>query len=180
MISPTATNTPHIPERSSYLRRADTYSVLLPRCDWYREPSLNPYTEHVFGNLPSSLAVRPDPSSSQDQIAYQTRPDSSNPLFTPMMGCLIAGSRSTRKNGATAVIPGSHLWPHDRAPAVSECTYAEMEPGSALFTLGSTYHGAGENPVRADGPGCAQDLVRRLWTEGLFQAGSRGDPVDAH
>jgi ectoine hydroxylase-related dioxygenase (phytanoyl-CoA dioxygenase family) len=37
---------------------------------------------------------------------------------------------------ATAVIPGSHLWGPDRAPKVEECTYAEMEPGSALFTLG--------------------------------------------
>jgi len=75
-----------------------------------------------------------------------------------MVGCLIAGSRCTYKNGvshpeqvvlltdrcnntmqATAVIPGSHLWPSDRAPKVEECTYAEMEPGSALFTLGCAY-----------------------------------------
>ncbi|KAJ5048013.1 hypothetical protein NUH16_006511 [Penicillium rubens] len=74
-----------------------------------------------------------------------------------MVGCLIAGSKSTYKNGpsstndldptlqATAVISGSHLWGPERIPKVEECTYAEMEPGSALFTLGSTYHGAGEN-----------------------------------
>lgn len=62
-----------------------------------------------------------------------------------MVGCLIAGSKCTKRNGATAVIPGSHLWPIDRAPKVEECAYAEMEPGSALFTLGSTYHGAGAN-----------------------------------
>ena len=43
---------------------------------------------------------------------------------------------------ATAVIPGSHLWGTDRAPKVDEVTYAEMEPGSALFTLGCEY-----NPV---------------------------------
>jgi hypothetical protein len=40
---------------------------------------------------------------------------------------------------ATAVIPGSHLWASDRVPKVEECTYAEMEPGSALFTLGCRY-----------------------------------------
>lgn len=75
-----------------------------------------------------------------------------------MVGCLIAGSRCTYRNGvshpgespclltvatnsvqATAVIPGSHLWDSDRVPKVEECTYAEMEPGSALFTLGCTY-----------------------------------------
>ncbi|CAH0052284.1 unnamed protein product [Clonostachys solani] len=81
----------------------------------------------------------------RDEIKFQSNPDPNNPLFTPMIGCLIAGSRCTKKNGATLVIPGSHLWPGDRFPKLEEVTYAEMEPGSALFTLGSTYHAAGEN-----------------------------------
>lgn len=76
-----------------------------------------------------------------------------------MLGCLIAGSKSTYKNGATAVIPGSHLWGRDRAPRTDECTYAEMEPGSALFTLGSTYHGAGENKCDKSDP----DALRTLF-----------------
>ncbi|KAL2813928.1 hypothetical protein BDW59DRAFT_167362 [Aspergillus cavernicola] len=88
----------------------------------------------------------------RDQIAYQTRPDPNNPLFTPMIGCLIAGSKCTYKNGATAVIPGSHLWGTERIPQLEECAYAEMEPGSALFTLGSTYHGAGENKCEKTDP----------------------------
>ncbi|OJJ00288.1 hypothetical protein ASPVEDRAFT_149251 [Aspergillus versicolor CBS 583.65] len=100
--------------------------------------------------LASTAALRLVPGAKpqplhRDQIAYQTRPDPNNPFFTPMVGCLIAGSKSTYENGATAVIPGSHLWGAERMPKVEECTYAEMEPGSALFTLGSTYHGAGEN-----------------------------------
>ncbi|KAL4748065.1 hypothetical protein BDW72DRAFT_196127 [Aspergillus terricola var. indicus] len=78
--------------------------------------------------------------------------DSNNPFFTPMVGCLIAGSKTTYKNGATAVIPASHLWGPDRIPKAEECTYAEMEPGSALFTLGSTYHGAGENKCEVTDP----------------------------
>ncbi|KAK7212476.1 hypothetical protein V2G26_019654 [Clonostachys chloroleuca] len=76
-----------------------------------------------------------------------------------MVGCLIAGSRATYKNGATAVIPGSHLWGPDRAPKVEECTYAEMEPGSALFTLGITYHGGGMNQCERTDP----DAVRTLF-----------------
>ncbi|KAI4840586.1 hypothetical protein E4T44_07907 [Aureobasidium sp. EXF-8845] len=95
----------------------------------------------------------------RDQITYQVRPDPNNPLFTPIVGCLIAGSRCTYKNGATAVIPGSHLWGTDRAPKVDEVTHAEMEPGSALFTLGSTYHGAGENKCEKDDP----DALRTLF-----------------
>lgn len=69
-------------------------------------------------------------------MAFQVRPDPNNPLFTVLVGCLIAGSRTTVKNGATRVIPGSHLWGTDRAPKPEEAVYAEMEPGSALFTLG--------------------------------------------
>lgn len=100
--------------------------------------------------LASTAALRLRPGAKpqplhRDQIAYLTRPNASKPLFTPMLGCLIAGTKCTIKNGATAVIPGSHLWGPERSPKVEECTYAEMEPGSALFTLGSTYHGAGEN-----------------------------------
>ncbi|RDW86476.1 phytanoyl-CoA dioxygenase family protein [Aspergillus mulundensis] len=107
--------------------------------------------------LASTAALRLVPGAKpqplhRDQIAYQTRPDPTNPFFTPMVGCLIAGSKTTYKNGATAVIPGSHLWGPDRMPKLEECTYAEMEPGSALFTLGSTYHGAGENKCEKDYP----------------------------
>ncbi|OQD70714.1 hypothetical protein PENPOL_c001G06956 [Penicillium polonicum] len=107
--------------------------------------------------LASTAALRLVPGAKpqplhRDQIAYQTRPDPNNPFFTPMVGCLIAGSESTYKNGATAVIRGSHLWGPERTPKVEECTYAEMEPGSALFTLGSTYHGAGENKCDKSDP----------------------------
>ncbi|CZR69538.1 uncharacterized protein PAC_19438 [Phialocephala subalpina] len=91
--------------------------------------------------LASTAALRLTPGAKsqplhRDQIAYLVRTDPTNSLFTPVIGCLIAGSNSTYKNGATAVIPGSHLWGPERAPKVDECVYAEMAPGSALFTLG--------------------------------------------
>ncbi|WVR04389.1 hypothetical protein IAU60_001391 [Kwoniella sp. DSM 27419] len=95
----------------------------------------------------------------RDQLAYQTRPEPTNPYFTPMVGCLIAGSKCTKKNGATAVIPGSHLWAPDRAPKIEEATYAEMEPGSALFTLGSTYHAGGENTCEPSDPDALRTLI---------------------
>lgn len=94
----------------------------------------------------------------QDQIAYLVRPNPATPLYTPLMGCLIAGSKCTFKNGATAVIPGSHLWGPDRAPKVEECAYAEMEAGSALFTLGSTYHGSGDNKCDPSDPEALRTL----------------------
>jgi hypothetical protein len=61
------------------------------------------------------------------------------------MGCLIAGTRSTARNGATRVIPGSHLWGSRTPPSQEQAVSAEMEPGSAMFWLGSLFHGAGAN-----------------------------------
>ncbi|KAJ9145458.1 hypothetical protein NKR23_g5447 [Pleurostoma richardsiae] len=63
--------------------------------------------------------------------------------------CSVSASKKcTYKNGATLVIPGSHLRAGDPAPQTSKVTYTKIEPGSALFCLGSTYHGAGGNNQR--------------------------------
>jgi ectoine hydroxylase-related dioxygenase (phytanoyl-CoA dioxygenase family) len=51
----------------------------------------------------------------------------------------------TEENGATRVIPGSHLF-DDRLELKTEDTIpAEMEKGSVLLYSGSLYHGAGAN-----------------------------------
>ncbi|KAI1179731.1 phytanoyl-CoA dioxygenase [Nemania sp. FL0916] len=75
-----------------------------------------------------------------------------------MLGFMIAGSKTTRENGATMAIPGSHKWNHTRVPNVDEVCFAEMEPGSALVFLGTVYHGAGHNSV--------PDEIRKVY--GLF------------
>ncbi|KAL1623129.1 hypothetical protein SLS54_004615 [Diplodia seriata] len=62
-------------------------------------------------------------------------------------GCLIAGSRTTRENGATMFVPGSHRWDDRRVPRIEEVCFAEMEPGSALVFLAACYHGGGSNSV---------------------------------
>ena len=49
------------------------------------------------------------------------------------------------ENGATRVVPGSHLWPLERQPEPDEITAAVMPPGAAVLYLGSTIHGAGAN-----------------------------------
>lgn len=40
------------------------------------------------------------------------------------IGCLIAASKTTRENGATMFIPGSHLWDDSRAPRTDEICFA--------------------------------------------------------
>jgi hypothetical protein len=58
---------------------------------------------------------------------------------------LYALSDFTIENGATRVVPGSHLWPADRKPQPDEVMAAEMRAGSAIYYLGKTLHGGGPN-----------------------------------
>lgn len=39
-------------------------------------------------------------------------------------GCLIAGTRTTRQNGATMFVPGSHKWDDQRRPLLNEVCFA--------------------------------------------------------
>ena len=41
-----------------------------------------------------------------------------------MLGFMIAGSKTTRENGATMAIPGSHKWDHTRVPKIDEVCFA--------------------------------------------------------
>lgn len=59
---------------------------------------------------------------------------------------LIAGTDFTKANGATNVVPGSHLWSDpERQPTEDEIAFAEMSAGSAVFIPGKTVHGGGAN-----------------------------------
>ena len=52
----------------------------------------------------------------------------------------------TRANGATRFIAGSHRWEPGRPPSGGDqVSVAEMSPGSAMFYLGSLWHGGGAN-----------------------------------
>jgi ectoine hydroxylase-related dioxygenase (phytanoyl-CoA dioxygenase family) len=52
----------------------------------------------------------------------------------------------TEANGATRLVPGSHLWDSSRRPdADPEIVVADMPAGSAMFYLGKLWHGGGAN-----------------------------------
>lgn len=51
----------------------------------------------------------------------------------------------TADNGATHVIPGSHLWDEDRRPEPDDSRPAEMTRGSLLLYTGKMFHGGGAN-----------------------------------
>jgi ectoine hydroxylase-related dioxygenase (phytanoyl-CoA dioxygenase family) len=51
----------------------------------------------------------------------------------------------TKANGATRIVPGSHVWTDQRPDAASPVVDAEMPAGSVMFFRGSAYHGGGSN-----------------------------------
>ncbi len=51
----------------------------------------------------------------------------------------------TNGNGATEVVPGSHLWGEDRVPTERDATVAVMPAGSVLLFAGNLLHRGGAN-----------------------------------
>jgi ectoine hydroxylase-related dioxygenase (phytanoyl-CoA dioxygenase family) len=62
---------------------------------------------------------------------------------TVVIATMWAASAFTRDNGATVLVPGSHLWPDARFPTKEELRVAEMRAGSLLIYRGNLIHGAG-------------------------------------
>jgi ectoine hydroxylase-related dioxygenase (phytanoyl-CoA dioxygenase family) len=113
-------------------------AVLLPHCDNYRIGST------------TGIEILPGEAA---QVLH--RDDSNYPVQIPGMelqiGVMWAIDDFTAENGATRVVLGSHrhsVPPHP--PDLTDRVQAEMPKGSALFYLGSTWHGGGEN--RSDRP----------------------------
>ena len=65
-----------------------------------------------------------------------------------LCNALIALDEFDKENGATHIVPYSHLW-HDRKPQKVDTLQVEMAPGTLLMWEGATWHGGGAN-VSAD------------------------------
>ena len=81
-----------------------------------------------------------------------------------LLGLFVPGCDTFRANGATRVVPGSHLW-GDGKPDFGDQTQtvvdAEMKVGESFIMLGSLYHGGGEyaEPLGSAGP---EEVERRI------------------
>lgn len=107
--------------------------VLLPNCADYR---LN--LAHLMDRGPGSERQY----IHRDEVVWVHYREAKPEL---QLATMIALVDFTRENGATAVVPGSHLWPPERQPREEEIVYAEMPAGSAVVYLGSTLHAGGTN-----------------------------------
>jgi ectoine hydroxylase-related dioxygenase (phytanoyl-CoA dioxygenase family) len=106
------------------------------------------------------MAVQPGAKSQRlhrddkNHHARHTAASKYEPNRDCLFGLFVPACDTSRENGATRVVPGSHLWgdeqpdfgPDGTKGVVDAC----MEKGDAFLMLGSLYHGAGEY-TRQDG-----------------------------
>lgn len=57
-------------------------------------------------------------------------------------------AKTSKANGATRFVPGSHLWDQFRIPEEDEVMYAELEKGDGFIMLASCFHGGGANSTK--------------------------------
>ncbi|CEJ85105.1 Putative Phytanoyl-CoA dioxygenase family protein [[Torrubiella] hemipterigena] len=80
----------------------------------------------------------------RDDADYHTR----NCDMPVMLGCVTALTKTTKANGATIIIPQSHLWGPDRCPLDEEAIPAELDVGDAAIFFGNVYHAGGGNVTK--------------------------------
>ena len=106
--------------------------ILLPHCHSYR--------------IGSTTGIEIHPG---EKTQHLHRDDSIYPVMIPGMQLQIsvmwALDDFTIDNGATHVVCGSHNSMQSHRPDINETVQASMPAGSALFYLGSTWHGGGAN-----------------------------------
>lgn len=118
---------------------------------WIELPLALGLAEHVLGANPllsqaQIINIRPGEAAQPYHVDDGFYPW---PRPRPALGAatIFALDEFTEENGATVVIPGSHLW-DDKRPTEKDkagAVKAVMPQGSMLFFLGTTWHHGGAN-----------------------------------
>ncbi|KAF9767677.1 hypothetical protein IL306_015122, partial [Fusarium sp. DS 682] len=110
---------------------------------WVRDERVTTSAKPIIS---STVAFRVNPGGDQ-QVLHRDDEDyhPQDKELPVMIGCVTALTRTTKENGATIGIPGSHLWDSDRRPYDHEAVPAELNPGDSFIFLGNLYHAGGRN-----------------------------------
>ncbi len=133
-----------IPDKSATFVEFLSECPALDVCEYFLKPNCPDYllnTSQLIQIGPGEAAQR----LHRDENAWP-KLHSDSPHVSMMI--MLALTEFTMENGATQVVPGSHLWDRDRVPEPGEITCAEMNAGDSLFWLGGTLHGGGANKTK--------------------------------
>ncbi|VUC34874.1 unnamed protein product [Clonostachys rosea] len=101
--------------------------------------------------LSAALGFRVNPGGKQQVLHRDDNDHHPKPgEALTMISCVTALTKTTKENGATVAIPGSHLWGPERRPLEEEAVPVELEVGGALIFLGTLYHAGGSNITKDD------------------------------
>lgn len=106
---------------------------------------LRPNCEDYLLNTAQLIQIGPGQTAQMLHRDEDAWPELTGPKPLLEVEAMFALTDFTIENGATQVVPGSHLWPPEREAEPHEVQRAEMDAGSALFYLGCAVHGGGAN-----------------------------------
>jgi ectoine hydroxylase-related dioxygenase (phytanoyl-CoA dioxygenase family) len=127
--------------KSETVRTLITHRLMMSACEAILKPNCASYQLHVS----SALVVGPGATAQvvhREDDAYQFF---KVPRPNLVLASMWAMTDFTASNGATNLVPGSHLWPEGRRARREETVAAEMPAGSVLIWMSGTLHGAGAN-----------------------------------
>jgi len=107
--------------------------------------TLGPWCDSFQLNSNSITAIGPEETPQplhRDDLLYPSAHPSERNMCATSFWAL---TDFTEENGATRIIPGSHLWDDERVPRDDETIGAVMPKGSFCCFVGATYHGGGRN-----------------------------------
>ena len=127
--------------RSETFRTFVTHPLMRAACDAILKPNCVHYQVHA------TAALKIGPGARKQVLHREEDPYQFFKVPRPRMilASMWAITDFTEANGGTKIVPGSHLWPADRAARPDEVVAAAMPAGSVLLWMGGTLHGAGAN-----------------------------------
>lgn len=111
---------------------------------------LSPFCDRFQLHLTQVIRIKP---GQKEQVLHRDRLAWGGFLqrsIEPQLNTIWAVTDFTKENGATRVVPGSHLWEDGRGAHEGEITYAEMKAGSVILYTGSVIHSGGANVSDGD------------------------------
>ena len=140
------TRTGALVARSEAARELVTNSLILSAAREF----LSPWTDRIQLHLTQVIRIQPGQGA---QMLHRDRLAWGNFIprtIEPQLNTIWAMTDFTKENGATQVVPGSHLWEDSRVATEDEMTYAEMKAGSLIVYSGSVIHSGGNNQSDGD------------------------------